>query len=170
MINKPQPEEYPEYAAPYVSLVLPDNVLDLLTDLQESSYIFFSNLSDQQAGYAYEENKWTVKQVLGHMIDTERVFGYRAFCFSRERTELPEFDQDVYVENAHFNTQTIQSLAEEFKAVRASNLYMFRDLKSDQYLNSGIVNNYKVSVRALIYMIAGHELYHLKLLKERYLL
>jgi hypothetical protein len=126
-MKRPQPDEYAAYADAYVSLVPVDaDVLQLLTNNQQSSFELFYNLDDEKANYSYAPGKWTVKQLLGHMVDTERVFGFRAFCFSRENAVLPGFEQDEYVNNTDYNSRTIQELAEEFSVTRLSNLYMFK--------------------------------------------
>ena len=169
MIHKPQTDEFVSFYNTYISKVPDVDVIDLLTELKESSYQLFSNLSDEKANYAYAEGKWTIKEALGHMIDTERVFAFRAFCFSRDFLELPGFDQEVYVNNANFNSRTIQDLASEFKATRESNLYFIKALTDDQLNKKGIASGNPATVRALVYMLAGHELHHLGLLKERYL-
>lgn len=168
MISKPSPEEYSAFAAGYVSLVPDTHVIELLERLMESSYQLFSKLTDEQAAYAYAPGKWTVKQVLGHMIDTERTFAYRALVFSRNHVELPGFDQDVYVNNTDFNAQSIQDLAAEFKATRLSNIYMVKAFSEEQLLRTGIASNHLFSVRAFVYMMAGHELHHLRSFKEQY--
>lgn len=169
MITKPQPEEYNPYYVTYISKVPDGDLLELLQKLKESSYALFSKLSDEQANYAYAEGKWTIKQALGHMIDTERVFAYRAFCFSREYGELPGFDQEIYINNGNYNDRSIQDLAEEFRATRESNLYLFRSLTEEQLNRKGIASGNPATVRALVYMVAGHELHHLGIIKERYL-
>jgi uncharacterized damage-inducible protein DinB len=169
MIAKPQPEEYNPYYVTYISKVAEGDVLEILEQLKESSYQLFSNLTDEQANYAYAPGKWTIKEALGHMIDTERVFAFRAYCFSREYSELPGFDQDTYVNASNFNSRSIQDLAAEFKATRESNLYFFRALTEEQLNRRGVASGNPASVRALVYMVAGHELHHLGILKERYL-
>jgi uncharacterized damage-inducible protein DinB len=170
MINRPKPNEYSAYAETYVSKVPQGtDVMELLEELQTSTYNLFSNMAEEKAAYAYAEGKWTIKQVLGHMIDTERVFAFRALCFSRENAILPGFDQDIYVNNTDFNSRTIQSLAAEFRATRESNLYLFGSFNEDQLNRTGIANDSPVSVKALVYITAGHELHHLKILKEKYL-
>ena len=169
MIQRPQPNEYPAFAETYVAMIAAGaDVLQILADSALASHNLFSQLDEQQAAHAYAEDKWTVKQVLGHLIDTERVFAFRAFCFSRELTTLPGFDQDVYVNNSDYSARTIQSLADEFKATRQSNLYMFNTLTDAQLSNTGIASGNPVTVRALVYMAAGHELHHIKILNERY--
>jgi uncharacterized damage-inducible protein DinB len=170
MINKPQPDEYTEYQNRYVKLVPKGPVLEILDYLRDSTYNFFSRMNAEQADYAYAEGKWTLKQVLGHMIDTEKVFSYRAFCFSRgEEQVLPAFDQDQYVENSSYETRTIQDLAAEFKAVRQASIYLYNSLTQQQQLRTGRVSDYQISVRALVYLTIGHEVYHLNLVKERYI-
>jgi uncharacterized damage-inducible protein DinB len=168
MISKPKPDEYSPFASVYVNLVPDANVIALLEQQMVSSYELFSNLTPEQAAYAYAPGKWTVKQALGHMIDTERTFAYRAMVFSRNNMELPGFDQDVYVNNTDFNGRTIQDLAAEFKAVRQSNLYMVKAFSDEQLLRTGVASNSLFTVRAFVYMLAGHELHHLHIFKERY--
>ena len=169
MIKRPQPDEYSDYAARYVNLVGNGPILEILEYLKESTYNFFVRMDPGKADYAYAEGKWTVKQVLGHMADTERVFAYRALAFSHEATELPGFDQDVYMEKATFNTRSLEDIANEYKTVRESSLYLFRSMSDEQSTQKGIASGNPVSVRALAYLIAGHELYHINILKERYL-
>jgi hypothetical protein len=169
MIPKPRPDEYPKFAEGYVSLVKTTNVLELLGESKHTVFNLFSSMSDERAMYAYSDRKWTLKQVLGHMTDTERTFAYRAFCFSRNNVELPGFDQDIYVNNTDFNSRAIQSLADEYKVTRESNLFLYRSFSEDQLLRNGIASTSPVTVRGLVYMTAGHELYHLKLIRERYL-
>ncbi|AMR31117.1 hypothetical protein A0256_06600 [Mucilaginibacter sp. PAMC 26640] len=170
MISRPQPDEYPVFAETYVSMVPQGaDVMRILVDAQASSYDLFTSLNERQAQYAYAEGKWTVKQVLGHMADTERFFGFRAFVFSREQTSLPGFEQDVYVNNTNYNSRTLQSLAEEFKVTREANLFVFGNLTDEQINCEGTASGNRVTVRALIYMAAGHEMHHLRILKERYL-
>ena len=169
MIHKPQPGEYAPFANTYVSLVHTTDVLELMESLKDSTYKLFSTMTEQQAMHTYAEGKWTLKQVLGHMIDTERTFAYRAFVFSRDSTELPSFDQDIYMNNTDFNKRSIRELAEEFRLVRASNLHLFKAFTEEQLLRVGIASNNPTTVRALVYMTVGHELHHLNLVRERYL-
>jgi uncharacterized damage-inducible protein DinB len=169
MIAKPQPGEYAPYTIAYISLVTTTDVIGLLEQLKESTYELFSDMSEEKAMYAYAEGKWTLKQVLGHMVDTERTFAYRAFAFSRDNVELPGFDQDVYIANTDFNSRSIKDLANEFRATRESNIYMFKALTEEQLMRKGVASNNPVSVRALVYMVAGHELHHLNIIKEKYL-
>jgi uncharacterized damage-inducible protein DinB len=170
MIARPQPNEYPVFAGTYVNMVPQGaDVMQLLANSITETHNLFSNLPVEKALYAYAEGKWTVKEVLGHMIDTERVFAFRAFCFSREQITLPGFDQDTYVNNTDYNSRSLQDLADEFKVTRLSNLYVFRNFTDEQINRNGTASGNYLTVRALIYMTAGHVLHHLQILKERYL-
>lgn len=168
MITKPKPGDYSPFAAGYVGLVGDNDVINMLEQQLESSYNLFSNLTDQQGLHAYAPGKWTVKQALGHMIDTERTFAYRALVFSRNHIELPGFDQDIYVNNTDFNNQHIKDLAEEFRALRQANLYMIKGFSDEQLNRTGIASNHLFTVAAFVFMLAGHERHHLNLFKERY--
>lgn len=167
-MNKPQPDEYAAFYGNYINLVN-GSVLEILEHSKESSYQFFSTLNDNQANNAYAEGKWTIKEVLGHMIDAERTFAYRVLCFSRGQEELPGFDENAYVQKATFRSRSIKNLAEEFRLVRESNLYLFHSLTSEQLMITGIANGHKISVRALLYITAGHELHHHNVIKKHYL-
>jgi uncharacterized damage-inducible protein DinB len=170
MISKPQPGEYTPWSAGYIAKVPNGPILEILEYLKDSTYNFFSRMTPEQANITYAEGKWTIKQVLGHMIDTERVFSYRAFCFSRgEQQPLPGFEQDDYMQHANIEHRSMQDLANEFKVVRESTLYIFNSLTAEQLMFTGTASGYPVSVRALVYMIAGHELHHLDILKEKYI-
>ncbi len=169
MINQPQSDEFAPYYAKYVNLVGNEPILDVLEKQKNDTYAFLSALPADKGDFAYAEGKWTIKEVLGHLIDAERTFAYRALCFSREETILPGFDQDVYMLKATFKSRSLADLAEEFKAVRESNLYLFRSISDGQQTQKGIASGNPVSVRALIYITAGHELHHLNILRERYI-
>ena len=169
MNNQPTPEEYSPFHHNYISKIGEASIVDLLSDLKNSSYTFFSEIPVTKADYAYAEGKWTIKEVIGHMIDAERTFAYRILAFSRGQQELPGFDEDTYVERSTFNNRTIIDLAEEFRSVREANLFLFRSLTPQQLLAKGIANGNIISVRALLYIAAGHEMHHINLIKERYL-
>lgn len=169
MFNKPQPGEYSARAAGYITLAECDNILQLLADLMNSTATLFESLS-AKADYAYEPGKWTVKEVLSHLTDTERVFAYRALCISRgEQQNLPGFEQDDYAANSEAAGRTLPDLIGEYQAVRLSNLYFFRSLSPVQVNRVGLANGNPTSVSALAHMIAGHELHHINILREKYL-
>jgi uncharacterized damage-inducible protein DinB len=169
MISRPQTDEYSAYASRYVDLVGNESILEILKREKDTTYNLFKEIGPDKAMYSYAEGKWTIKQVLGHMIDTERVHSYRALAFSHESIELPGFDQDVYMANATFNLRTLEDIANEYKTVRESTLYLFGSMSEEQSMRKGIASGSPVSVRAFAYMIAGHEMHHIKILKERYL-
>jgi hypothetical protein len=170
MISKPKPGEYAPFSAKYIALIDEEgDILAILESLKKSTYDLFNNISADKADYAYADGKWTLKEVLGHMIDAERTFAYRAFCFSRGQKELPGFDQDQYVMNATFRSRSLKDLANEFRTTRESNLYLFRSITPEQQLKTGLVDGNTVSVRAFIYITAGHELHHLNIIKKFYL-
>jgi hypothetical protein len=169
MISRPQTDEYSAYASRYVDLVGNEPILEILKQQKDTIYNLFKGIGEDKAMHPYAEGKWTIKQVLGHMIDTERVHSYRALAFSHEAIELPGFDQDVYMANATFNLRTLEDIADEYKTVRESTLYLFGAMSEEQSTRKGIASGSPVSVRAFAYMIAGHEMHHIKILKERYL-
>lgn len=170
-MTHPLPTEYAPFSENYIKLASEhDDVIALLHRLKDETRKFFAAIPAEKDEYAYGLGKWTLKQVAGHMIDTERIFAYRAFCISRnEKGHLPAFEQDDYVNAADYSNRTLQSLADEFRAVRESNLYFIDGLNEKQIAKTGHVSDYYPTVKALLYMMAGHELYHLKLIKERYL-
>jgi hypothetical protein len=165
----PKPEEYAPFMGNYIKLVA--DAADIISVLEQqitTVFNLFNNLNDEKAMYAYGMDKWTLKQVIGHLIDAERTFAYRAYAFSRGQAELPGFDENIYVERAGFNTRSVQDLAAEFKAVRTANLYFIRALSDDQLTIIAISNNIPTSVRALVYVMAGHVQHHMNIVRERY--
>jgi len=169
MSNRPKPDEYSAFHSGYINLVNDEPILDLLENLKESTYSFFTELPADKADYAYGEGKWTIKELLGHMIDTERTFAYRILAFSRGQEELPGFDENTYVENATFGSRLFYDLVNEFRTVRESNMYLFRSLSMEQLAATGIASGKAISVNALLYITAGHEMHHLNIIKEKYL-
>lgn len=167
-MHKPEPAAYEQFYGKYIELVDKEPVLEKLESLKDSTFKLLSNLTDQQANHKYGPDKWTVKQVAGHLIDAERTFAYRALAFSRGQAELPGFDENEYVERSNSNDRTIQDLAMEFKAVREANLYMLRAMTAEQIAARGIANGKPIQVNTIIYIMAGHEVHHLNILKERY--
>ena len=170
MISKPQPGEYVSYQEVYINQVGDAPVPEILLEQKDSSYAFYTTIPEEKGSYAYAPGKWTIKEVIGHIIDTERIYAYRVLCLIRgEKQALPGFEQDDYVVLSGANERTIKELAEELKAVRTANYYLVRNLTEEQGKIIGIASGNKVSVRAWVYMMAGHELHHLRILKEKYL-
>lgn len=169
-MQKPLPEEYPAYYETYISLVPDDGLTDILaTQIQEVTTLL-SCLDETQANFRYAENKWTVKEVIGHIADTERVMSYRLLRIARgDKTPLAGYDDEQYVRQASFHDRSIQDLLEELKAVRYSTICLINGLNEEAFLRKGVASNLDISARALAYIIAGHERHHVKILKEKYL-
>jgi len=170
-IPRPQTADYPLYYHTYVDQ-LPEqgDVLDLLeiqaTELQN----LLGNLDDARAEQAYAEGKWTIKELLQHMLDSERIFAYRALCIARgESASLPGFDENMYAESSNANVRSLNDMLEEYNLARKSNLYLFRGFTDEVLENVGTANNKEIKLSALIHVIAGHELHHINILKTRYL-
>jgi hypothetical protein len=166
MLSRPEPSEYSEYFGRYVSLVETENIVGLLASQLPATIALIRTLDPD---YRYAPGKWTVKQSLGHMIDTERVMAYRALRIARgDKTPLPGFDQDLFVNGADYASQSIDDLIAEFEAVRRATLLQFRHNTAEMWTRTGTASNGPVSARALAYIIAGHEIYHCKLFEEKY--
>ena len=168
-MNRPQPDEFDPYYATYINTVS-ENVLGELEHQAISFPAFLKQIPDIKAYYAYAEGKWTVKEVVGHMIDTERIMAYRALRIARnDQTPLASFEENDYVANASFNDRSLESLAEEFEAVRIANIHLFKHLTEDELIRKGTASNKPVSVRALLYILVGHVNHHRNIIEERYL-
>ena len=170
MISKPEPGEYSVFNATYVNQVGDQDVLDLLITSKKNTHVMFSNIPVHKEEYAYEAGKWTIKEVVAHMIDTERIFAYRLLAIARgEQQPLPGFEQDDYVKFSFANDRVLDELADEFRTVRETTLYLVQNLNEQQLKMMGTASGNPVSVRALVYIIAGHEQHHIRVLKEKYL-
>lgn len=170
-ISKPRPDEYDPYAIMYINL-LPDDglVLQHLAENAEMMKKFFLSLPKEKWEYRYAPGKWTIKEILLHIIDDERIYAYRALRFARnDATELPGFDQDPFALYSQANDRSIESLIEEYSAVRASTILLFKNLPEEAWMRGGKANDHFVTVRALVYHLAGHELHHWNIIKEKYL-
>lgn len=172
-IPKPQPKEYPAYSHIYMDLLEDDGrVLEhLWSNFLEIKSLVLS-LTEEQLHYRYAKNKWTIKEILVHLIDDERVYTYRALRFARnDQTPLPGFDQDQYTRYAHANERSLESILEEYEAVRKATISLYQHFPEVALTRGGAADgeeNYR-TVRALIYHLAGHELRHLNFIKEKYL-
>ena len=137
-----------------------------MIDIQE----LISEISEEKEDFAYAPGKWTPKEVIGHIIDTERIMAFRALCFARkDKTPLPGFDENYYVANANFKNRTMYDLAHEFAVVRESNIALFKCFNQEALDATGTANGREVSVRAILFMIAGHAVHHVNIIKTRYL-
>lgn len=168
-ITKPTPKEN-FYFSRYIDLTSGDDLIYALDKSHMSMMETLGKLSDQQSNYKYQEGKWTVKEVLSHCIDTERVLAYRAMCFSRnEIAELPDFDQDRYVKEDMASELQLSNLLEEYDLVRRTTVLLFKRMKAENLDFSGIASNTEITPRELGWTIAGHDLHHLNVLREKYL-
>lgn len=168
MITPPSPNEHAPYYTKYVSLV-PGS--DIFTVLQQQSEDMESlrTMNEDDASFRYAPDKWSIKQVIGHIMDTERIFAYRALRIARgDQTPIEGFEQDDYVRNGPFEHISMTELMNEYVAVRTATIKLFRHLTLEAWNRRGIANNNEVTVRALAYIIAGHERHHRQILKEKY--
>jgi uncharacterized damage-inducible protein DinB len=170
-IPKPEPGEYPPYAKMYIDL-LPDDglLLEHLAENSRETTELIRSLPEDQLLHRYAPGKWTIKEVLLHIVDDERIYAYRALRFARgDRTELPGFEQDDYVPPSKADERSVESLLGELAAVRAATIELYRGLPEEALVRSGVANGNRATVRALGYHMAGHEVHHVKLIRERYL-
>jgi len=167
--GRPDASEYTPYYERYIALVPGDNVILALETQRLHMVQVLSARSEREGNFRYGPGKWSVKEVVGHLADSERVFAYRAMRIARgDRTPLSGFEQDDYVRSGGFGERRLTDLAEEFAAVRSGSIALFRSLNEPAWSRRGVANNNEVSVRALAFITAGHELHHQRILEERY--
>lgn len=170
LTQKPFPEEYPGHYIHYVDQVKEGNILDIFEQQSAITHEFFSGLSEELGDHTYAFGKWTIKDILGHLTDTERIFSTRAMRIARgDKQALPGFEQDDYVKNANFYKRSLRDLTDERLMLRAANIKMFRSFEPLTFLEKGIANDNEITVRAILYLLTGHEIYHIKFIRENYL-
>ena len=168
-IARPDAQEFVPYYGKYISKVEGDDAGAALVSQFPDSLKLLSPLDDQQALHRYAEGKWSIKEVVGHLADAERVFSYRAMRFGRnDGTALPGFDENAYVPAGQFDRRPLADLVDEWKAIRAASIALFRSFDDAALVRMGNASNAPVSVRALAWIICGHELHHRSLLRDRY--
>lgn len=168
-IEAPDYDEYAPFYRGYVEALPATDVLTVMEHQLRWIETLASIVDPARETFRYAPGKWSIRQVIGHLSDAERVFGYRAFCISRgDETPLPGFDENDYVESAASEKRDLESLAGELAALRRSNILLFRNLPPGSATNRGIANGAPVSVRALAFIIAGHAEHHLAVLEDRY--
>jgi hypothetical protein len=168
MTGVPKPTEYAEYYADYVRRAPDENIIDALGKQLVDTLAVLRRIPDQDTT-EHPDGKWSVREVIGHLIDAERVLSYRAFRFSlNDKTELAGFEQDDYVREAHSNERTVDELLDEFALLRRANLATFRRITPEIGMRTGVANGNPVSVRALLYSLLGHERRHVEILRQRY--
>jgi hypothetical protein len=169
-LSKPGSDEYAPYYEKYIALLPATDVITTLSTQMASTRALLDSIDEAKAGYRYAADKWSIKELVGHLIDGERVFAYRAMRFARnDQTSLHGFEQDDYVLNGDFDGRTLADLAAEFEHLRRSNILFFQGLSDEAWTRRGTANDTPVSVRAIAHIIAGHEVHHLDILKTRYL-
>lgn len=168
--HRPDPSEHLPYYRPYIDLVPDGDVITTLSRQLEDTFAVLEQFGEERGGHRYAPGKWSVKEVLGHLIDAERIFAYRALRFSRgDAQPLLGFEEDAYVAAASFDRCRLSDLAAELDHLRRANVLLFRQLDPEAWDRRGTANNAEVTVRALAWIMAGHELHHRKVLLERYL-
>ncbi len=167
---RPEPSEHNAYYRLYIDQVPEGNILDLLRDTLEQTLQTLRAVPESRGDYRYEPGKWTVKDVVGHMVDTERVFTYRALSMARtDPAALPEMDQDLYAEANNTDDRTLKSLLDELEAVRQGSLALFASFDAAAAARTGTASGFPFTVRTFPYIIVGHEIHHRRVLEERYL-
>jgi len=168
--TRPEKSEYLPYYERYIARVPDGDVVATLTDQIGETLALLRSLPASVSTYRYAPDKWSVNELVGHVIDSERLFTARALRFARNDSQpLPGFEQDDYVRNSTFDAYPLSELASELEAVRQSTIYLFKHLDDEAWTRRGIANNAEVSVRALAFITAGHELHHREILTTRYL-
>lgn len=162
--------EFQKYIQRYLDLIPSDNWLEEMINSGAETIQIFSGLDNEKSLFAYAEGKWTLKELLLHLIDTEKIFQYRALRFARkDQTELSGFDEDFFVANSFANDRTLVSLLEEFRIVRQTTIIFFENLQNAALTNTGKANGNEISVETIGKLIVGHNFHHLKVIEERYL-
>lgn len=169
MTRRPGEAEYASSLSRYVALVIEDDVMALLKDQPDELEDLSAGVLPGKEDYRYEPGKWNVREVLGHLSDSERVFGYRAFCVGRgERANLPGFDENSYAVQSHAGERALDEHVREFRRVREANIAFFSSLHEEDWMRTGQANGFPISVRALAFIMAGHVRHHCNILHERY--
>ncbi len=166
----PASSEYAHFYANYVSQVPKKNIIHTLNEQMHEVYTLMNAIRGDKALVAYDKGKWTLKQLLGHMIETERMFAFRALSFSRgDQSKLPGMDQDDWMKHSNYNERTIANLCNEYLAVRTSTIHLFDNMTPEMINREGIASDVPFTVRAIAFIIAGHERHHLQVVHNKYL-
>jgi hypothetical protein len=169
-IKRPEASEYNEYYGNYISLIDDTDLLGTLEDQIRLTRDLFAGFPEERGAYAYAEGKWTLKEVISHLLDGERIFGYRLLRIARgDATPLEGFEQDGYIENSHANERSFSDLLCEFGELRVANLRLMRSMDETDWQRMGTASGFPVSARALAYIMAGHVRHHLNIIEKHYL-
>lgn len=168
-IARPEPGEYAPYYERYISLISGSDILGTLESQRRQMMLLLSGRDEEDGDIRYAPDKWTANEVLGHVCDTERIFAYRALRIARgDRTPIEGFEQDDYVRNGPFGRAPLAEIVEDYIAVRRATLTLLRNLDEAAWRRRGVANKNEITVRALAYVIAGHEVHHRRILEEKY--
>jgi uncharacterized damage-inducible protein DinB len=168
-LTRPGADEFAPYYATYIDQVTEPDVIAALATLRQTTASWLGGLSESQAGYRYAPGKWTLREVVGHVVDAERIFSYRLLRIARgDETPLASFDENAYVPAGQFERRPLADVAAELGAVRDATLALVRSVPADAWSRRGTASGKPISARALAYIIAGHERHHLSVLRERY--
>jgi hypothetical protein len=168
-MTRPLESEYAPYYQGYIAHVTEEEILPVLRSQPDDLDVLLGRVTPDRETYRYAEGKWSIREITGHLIDGERVFGYRAFCIARgESQNLPGFDQNDYLLTAPYDRIELEDLLSELRLVRLANIAMLRSLDEEAWARVGTANDNQVSVRALAFIMAGHVRHHMGVLKERY--
>ena len=168
-MNRPTESEYAPYYQGYIAHVSEEEILPVLRSQLDALDVLLNRVASDRESYRYAEGKWSIREIAGHLIDAERVFGYRAFSIARgESRNLPGFDQNEYMLTAPYDRIDLEDLLSEFRLVRLANIAMLRNLDEEAWRRIGTANDSQVSVRALAFIMAGHVRHHMEVLRERY--
>ena len=169
-MQRPEKNEYAPHYETYIGKVPDRDIFDLLSQQIKTVQDVFKNISEEKSLFGYAQGKWTIKQLLGHVNDVERIFAYRALRFSRnDKTALPGFEQDEFINQSNFNNVKLSDLVDEFVKMRESNIAMFKNFSEEMWTRRGTASKNEMSTRAVPYVLFGHAQHHLDILKERYL-
>lgn len=169
-MTRPQPSEHQPYFSRYIDLVPEEDIVPALERQSQETTALLAGITEDRSAFRYAPGKWSVKEVVNHMADCERIFACRALCFARgEAQSLPGFDENTYAANANAERRPFREIADELQAVRRATLALFRSLSPEAWGRIGTANEKPISVRAIAYVTLGHERHHVKVLRERYL-
>ena len=169
-MTRPAKNEHDAYYSVYIDRVPDGNILDIIEKQIEETARFLGTIGEEKAGYRYAPDKWSIKQVIGHVIDVERVFQYRALVFARnDPARLPSMEHEDYIGSANFDDRLFADLIEEYRLVRLCGLALFESFDDDILMRTGVASDVEFSVRSVLYILAGHNIHHIDVISDRYL-
>jgi len=168
--GRPEANEYGPYYGKYIELVPENDICAAFEAQARETAELLAGISEERSEHRYQPEKWSIKQLVGHVSDAERIFAYRTLCIARgEKSSLPGFDETDYMRNSNFDQRSLASIVREYETGRQASIAMLRGFADDIWMNMGVANNQAMSVRAIAFTFLGHERHHLKILRERYI-